>query len=143
MKPDPQTPPKKLKPSGPEQVADFLSKTEHLLKETMILLRQIILSVNPEITEQIKWNAPSFCIDGDDRITFNLSKANLLLVIFHKGAKGKETKGNTPFFKDETGLLEWLSNDRAVVKLGSREDLEVKREPLQKVVKEWIELTKV
>ncbi len=86
--------------SGEEQVTSFISKTEHPLKKVMEEVRALILSTNKQITEHIKWNAPSFCIDGDDRITFNLSKSDYLLLVFHRGAKVKDSKGKGPLFDD-------------------------------------------
>lgn len=63
------------KPTGTEQVSLFLQNNEHPLKAAMLLLREQILSSQKGITEHIKWNAPSFCYGGDDRITFNLLTA--------------------------------------------------------------------
>lgn len=132
---------KATKLSGPEQVADFMGTVKHPLKKTMETLREIILSANKHITEHIKWNGPSFCFGGDDRITFNLHKSDCILVIFHRGAKGKEVKGKEPIFKDATGLLEWLSNERAVIKIYSPDEVTEKKTKLTKVVKQWIKET--
>lgn len=71
MPPNKQTG-KKEKLSGPEQVAKFMSSLEHPFKEEIAEVRKIILGTNSRITEKIKWNAPSFCVDDEDRITFNL-----------------------------------------------------------------------
>jgi hypothetical protein len=124
--------------SGPEQVADFIKRTDYPLKPVLEVLRELILRSNKEITEHIKWNAPSFCFGGDDRITFNLSKKDCLLLIFHRGAKGKEVKDKEPSLKDSTGLLEWLSSERAVVKLYNVEEVNEKKTKLTKVVKQRI-----
>lgn len=52
---------KTVKLTGPEQVALFLKELEHPLKDEIEEVRKIILSAADDITEQIKWNAPSFC----------------------------------------------------------------------------------
>ncbi|MEO5562017.1 MAG: DUF1801 domain-containing protein [Chitinophagaceae bacterium] len=138
----PKTPVKKTaKPSGPEEVAELISKTKHPLKKTMEALREIILSVNKGITEHIKWNAPSFCFKDDDRITFNLHKNDCIMIVFHTGAKVKGNKRTGPLFKDTTGLLDWVANDRAVVKLYSLEEVTKKKASLKKVVGQWIKET--
>lgn len=124
--------------SGSEQVAEFIQTTRHPLKKVVVELRDVILSVNKSITEHIKWNAPSFCFDGDDRITFNLSKTDYILLIFHRGAKVKDTKGKDPLFQDTTGLLEWLAPDRAVIKFQSTEEVSDKKTALKKVIKLWL-----
>ncbi|MES2328614.1 MAG: DUF1801 domain-containing protein [Bacteroidota bacterium] len=132
---------KATKLSGPEQVTDFICKLNHPLKPVVITLRELILNADKDLTEHIKWNAPSFCFGGDDRITFNLHKNDCILLIFHRGAKGKEVKGKEPLFKDTTGLLEWLSNERAVIKFNSPDEVNEKKEKLIKVVKQWIKET--
>ncbi|MEQ1646743.1 MAG: DUF1801 domain-containing protein, partial [Pyrinomonadaceae bacterium] len=82
-------PPKK---SGTEQVADFFAELEHPLNEAMVKVREIILAADDSITEQIKWKGPSFCYNGDDRVTFNV-RDNAVLLIFHRGAKVKDSTG--------------------------------------------------
>jgi hypothetical protein len=132
---------KASKLSGSEQVADFLLTTKHPLQSAMEALRKLILSADKGITEHIKWNGPSFCFGGDDRITFNLHKNDCILLVFHRGAKGKEVKGKEPIFTDTTGLLEWLSNERAIIKIYSLEEVDEQKTKLTKVVKQWIKET--
>jgi hypothetical protein len=127
--------------SGPAQVAEFIQTTSHPLKPAVEQVRDIILSVDKAITEHIKWNAPSFCFDGDDRITFNLSKNDRILLIFHRGAKVKDSKNQEPLIEDTTGLLEWLAPDRAVIKFQSIEDVADKKAAFKKVVKLWLAST--
>jgi uncharacterized protein YdeI (YjbR/CyaY-like superfamily) len=133
------TPQKKTSaPSGPEQVAEFIKTTKHPLKKAVEEIREIILSVDKGLTEHIKWNAPSFCFNGDDRITFNLSKSDSILLIFHRGAKVKEIKSKDPLFKDTTALLQWLAPDRAVIKFQTIEEVADKKASLKKVVQQWL-----
>jgi hypothetical protein len=134
---------KGAKLSGPEEVDELIKTTKHPLKKAMEALREIILSTNKGITEHIKWNAPSFCFKDDDRITFNLHKNDSLLIIFHRGVKSKSIKGAGNLFKDTTGLLEWLANDRAVVKLYSLEEVNQKKPLLKKIVAQWIKETEI
>jgi len=138
--PKPKAPPTKAsKLSGLEQVAEFMNKLDHPLKKDIEAVRAIILSANKEITEHIKWNAPSFCFKGEDRVTFNLRNECILLV-FHRGAKVKESKGDGPIFKDTTGLLEWVSHDRALVKLNNTKEVKSKKDLLKKVVSQWVKI---
>lgn len=131
------------KPTGTEQVSLFLQNCEHPLKTAMSLLRELILSSQKGITEHIKWNGPSFCYGGDDRITFNLHRNDHILIVFHCGvkAKGKETKGAPPLFKDSTGLLEWLSDQRAVSRFFSEEEVAENKNKIKKLVKDWLKAT--
>ena len=46
----------------------FMSGLDHPLKEGVERLRVAILNSNDGITEHVKWNAPSFCYAGEDRV---------------------------------------------------------------------------
>lgn len=63
------------------EVTEFLRGLEHPLKDGIQELRVAILASDDEITEHIKWNAPSFCFRGDDRVTFRLQPGNRLQLI--------------------------------------------------------------
>ncbi|MEO7530684.1 MAG: DUF1801 domain-containing protein [Sediminibacterium sp.] len=132
---------KETRLSGPEQVTEFMLSVKHPLKSAIEILRKLVLSINKGITEHIKWNSPSFCFKDDDRITFNLHKSDCVMIVYHCGARGKEVRGKEPIFKDATGLLEWLSNERAVIKLYGLEEIQEKKGKLIKVVKQWIKET--
>lgn len=122
--------------SGHEEVMEFLWNTIHPLKQGIELIRKIILSADKGITEHIKWKAPSFCYNGEDRITFNIRKNECIQIIFHRGAKVKD---NTNFiFEEGKNFLEWLAPDRAVVKFYSVEEVKAKKALLKKVVSKWV-----
>ncbi|WP_235941163.1 DUF1801 domain-containing protein [Paenibacillus puerhi] len=123
------------------QVAEFMKNLEHPLKKEIEEVRTIILSVNEHITEHIKWNAPSFCIHHEDRVTFNLQGKGFFRLVFHCGAKVKKHAELRPHFEEYTELLDWASGDRAIVKLTSSSDVDSKREKLAEVVALWMEVT--
>ena len=56
----------------PISVDTFFSQLEHPLATAMQSLRVGILASHPAVSERIKWNAPSFCFAGDDRVTYRL-----------------------------------------------------------------------
>jgi hypothetical protein len=87
-------------------VEQYLEQLEHPFKEGVLQLRAAILACDPAITEHVKWNAPSFCHGGQDRVTFRLQPRGRLQLIFHRGAKVRaDTAGFT--FADPTGLMTW------------------------------------
>jgi uncharacterized protein YdhG (YjbR/CyaY superfamily) len=43
-----------------EEVNQFMEKLDHPFKAEVQMIREIIKNVDSEITEQIKWKAPSF-----------------------------------------------------------------------------------
>jgi len=126
------------KPSGERQVAEFLANLEHPLKPEIEFVRRLILDTGLGLAEQIKWNAPSFVIDGEDRITFQLRGEAFFRLIFHCGAKPKPREGRGRWIEDDSGLLEWASNDRAIATFADMEDVLAKKERLQDVVVKWI-----
>jgi hypothetical protein len=88
------------------QVVDYMNNLEHPLKKEIEEVRKIILSANNQFTEHIKWNAPSFCINNEDRVTFNLQGKGYFRLIFLRGSKVKKDNiGKGPLFEDTTGLF--------------------------------------
>jgi hypothetical protein len=120
-------------------VDQFLAQLKHPLKAEVARVREIILGANPAITEQIKWRAPSFCINGDDRVTFRLQPPRDVQLIFHRGAKVKDTTGFS--FTDESGLMTWLAPDRATVSFQDMAEIEASRAALAALVDRWVKAT--
>jgi hypothetical protein len=121
-------------------VAEFLAALRHGRAEQVERLRALILAAHPDLTEHIKWNAPSFAIDGDDRVTMRLAPGDVLQLILHRGAKVRDTTGFA--FADESGLVRWLAADRGVVTLDTADDLEAKTPAIQNLVRSWVEATR-
>jgi hypothetical protein len=103
-------------------VDEFLDALDHPLKAGVEAIRLGILESNPQITEQIKWKAPSFCYAGDDRVTFNLRAPDRIQLIFHRGVRVKDASGFN--FADPTGLMTWPAVDRAIVTFNDLESVE-------------------
>ena len=132
---------KSKKPSDQEQVTAHIQKLDPELRETIEIIRQIILSANHEIGERIKWNNPSFYYTGEMKpfdpkeykreiAVMNLHKGKIMLV-FPSGAKVKNT----------AGLLEGDYEDgRKTVIFKDLDDVKSKEKALQNVVKEWLTL---
>lgn len=122
-----------------QSVTAFLTSLEHARKAEINRVRNIILGALPGIAERIKWNAPSFGLDDDDRITFRLQPGDKVDLIFHRGAKLKPLDGFA--FTDETGLLKFIAPDRAVLIFTDGPDIEAKAEKLRWLVRAWIAAT--
>jgi len=131
---------KSTNPSGERAAAEeFMSRLEHPLKREIEEVRAVIVGTNLGFTEQIKWNAPSFCIDGEDRITFQLKGEKFFRLIFHCGAKVKARKGEGRLIDDDSGLLEWAADDRAIAVFSDMNDVRAKRQRLESVIGRWVE----
>lgn len=119
-----------------EKVDQFLRELQHSRKDEVMRVRSIILAADPEITEKIKWNAPSFSYKGEDRITFRLQPGDRVQLVFHRGAKAGENEGFS--FDEDSGLLEWITHERAVVTIRDQEDLDEIEGRLIEVVRRWV-----
>ena len=121
---------------------EFLSKFSD---ERKPLVKALLAAINeecPHLTEIIKWNAPSFCDNGKDRMTIMLHKKNIVGLILHTGAKPKEDKKAPRLYDDTTGLLEWNSNIRATISFTDIDDFRTKRDLFKQAVKTWVSKTK-
>lgn len=121
---------------------EFMAEFDDERKPLVEALLEAITEACPNLTENIKWNAPNFCYDGKDRLTFMFHKRDQVSLILHTGAKPKEDKKAPHLFADDTGLLEWNSNIRATITFFDFNDFLVKRDLFKKAVQQWIEAAK-
>ena len=127
--------------SDQEQVTAHIQKLDPSIGEAIETLRQIILSANPEISEHIKWNNPSFYYSGEmapfnpkeykrDIAVMNLHK-NRIMVVFPSGAK----------LNDTSGLLTGDYTDgRRIAIFKDLEDIKSKAETVKTLIKLWVDL---
>jgi hypothetical protein len=126
-------------PKRTPDVATYMSELRHPLKEGIAALCEAILRSSGSITQTIKWNAPSFRHDGEDRVTFRLPPKGGLQLVFHRGAKVKDATGFA--FADGSGLIAWAAPDRGVVTLTDLADIRAKTPALVALVHSWMRAT--
>lgn len=119
------------------EVNTYLENLEHPLKTEVLQLRDYIKTDFPALTEIIKWNAPSYQHNDIDFLTFNLAKPNDIKLILHRGAKNQEIIP-TKWIEDQSGLLKWASNDRAIITFTTLADITNQRENLKSIIQAWI-----
>lgn len=124
-----------------QQVTAHIEKLDPAVGEIVQNLREIILSTDKDIGEQIKWNNPSFYYTGEmqpfdpkeykrDILVFNLFK-NRIMLVFPSGAK----------VNDKSGLLEGDYKDgRRTATFKDLADVKLKEENLRSVLKTWLAL---
>lgn len=120
-----------------QSVDEFLAQLQHPLKPGVEQLRTAILASDSRISEQVKWNAPSFCYDGVDRATFRLQPGDRLQLVLHRGAKVQEAAAR-PTLEDPSGLLEWLAPDRAVITFRDLTDVGARQDAVVDIVRQWM-----
>jgi hypothetical protein len=127
-------------------VAEMLSVTEtylealqHARKFEVLTLRTVILNAVPGLVERVKWNAPSFGMGDNDRITMRLHPGDRLQLILHRGAKAGAD--DLFRFEDPDKLISWAAPDRGVITFADAADLASKAEALGPVLKRWVACT--
>ena len=118
--------------SNTEQVNEFMKKLDHPFKAEVQMIRELIKKVNKDITEQIKWNAPSFSYKGEYLVTFNLWEKKHIHLVFH----------NAEISKVKSKLLEGEYEHRRMAYFSDENDLKAKKAALEKVLKDLIKLQK-
>ena len=123
------------------EVSTFLDAQNHPLRSEIELLRQCMLSSNKNLSENIKWNGPNYCLGGEDRITMKVQPPKNIQLIFHRGAKVKE-QPKEKLIKEDFGLLDWKGNDRAVATFKTIKEIENSKKSLSVIITEWLSVTK-
>jgi hypothetical protein len=124
-----------------EQVTQHIQNLDPSIRDTIEVLRQIILSTDSGISEGIKWNNPSFYFSGEmqpfepkeykrEIAVFNLHK-NRIMLVFPSGAKVNDTSGL---------LTGDYADGRRIVIFKDLDDVKLKEAALQVVIKEWLKL---
>ena len=120
-------------------VTQFLDDLAYDKRIQVQTLRDIILKADPTLAEHIKWNSPSYVLDGEDRITFNLqNKQGIVKLVLHMGATRPEDKKGTPIMQDESGLIEWNSDIRGVISFTDIFEIESRKEIIAKIIHDWL-----
>jgi hypothetical protein len=101
-------------------------------------LRSVIREAGPGLAETVKWNAPNFAQNGEDRITLGLERDGSVRVVLHRGAATKVDGFN---FADSAALARWPSPDRGVLKFRDTAAIEGLRLPLVDLFSRWLEAT--
>ncbi len=124
--------------SGSEAVSAYIAQLDETVGPIVEKLRQIVLSTDGEIAEEIKWNAPSFYYTGEMKpfnpkeykqyiIVMNLHKR--ILLVFPSGAK----------INNDSNLLTGDYTDgRRLLSITGIDDVLQKEQALRDAVKDWI-----
>lgn len=119
----------------------YMQGLVHPLADVAEALRKTILSADPEIGEEIKWNAPAFFYSGEMKppdpkkkynrylAVFNLHKNDCIRLVFLSGAR----------VGDRSGLLEGDYEDgRRLALFHNMQEVKAKKTPLESVIREWL-----
>ena len=110
-------------------VDEFLLKKDHPLTAEIQRIREIILETDERIEESVKWSSPTYMYEGN-MASFFMNAKKFVSLMFHNGA----------FIKDRHGLLKGEGKQGRTARFDNMEDIEMKKEALQAVVREWIRM---
>lgn len=114
----------------------FLRELEHPQDAVIRRLRAVIQATDPCIGEGIKWNAPSFHVDGRHFATMQLRRRDSMLLVLHLGAATRAMPKGA--IHDLDGLLTWMAADRATVSFVGTQDVDTRAAALQAVLRQWM-----
>ncbi|MEJ0101328.1 MAG: DUF1801 domain-containing protein [Bacteroidota bacterium] len=124
------------------KVDEFMKKLKHPMKDVVEALRQIIVSADKQIGEEIFWNGPTFFYTGEMKsfdpkeykrfiVGINLFKKDCVRLVFLTGAK----------LNDKSGLLEGdYADGRRLALFYSMDDVKLHKKNLQHIIKTWLKL---
>lgn len=123
------------------EVSQFIDKLEPNFQEMLTYLRKLMLSIDPNIAEQIKWNSPSFYYTGPlkafdpktyqrDILVTNLRKKTLLCIL----PTGQKIKKNVQLLEGE------YTYGRRMITFENLADLQKKETLIRDLMIEWLEL---
>lgn len=120
-----------------KDVTIFINTLNHPLTKEINLLREIILSCDKGLSENIKWNGPNYVFAGEDRVTMKINPPKNIQLILHRGAKKLE-QPKDKLIQDDSGLLLWKENDRAIITFKTASEIQANTTALKKIIKAWI-----
>lgn len=131
----------KTKSTPTEQVTQHIAKLSSEIQPVVEYIRQVILSVDSEIAEHIKWNSPAFYYSGNmkafdakeykrDILVMNLRNNKIMCVL----PTGMNIQKNT-------ALLEGNYTDgRRMIYFTNLDDVKQKEQQLKDTITEWLRL---
>ena len=121
-------------------VEAYLAALDPAVRADVDRLRALVSAADPDLTEEIKWNAPSFAHEGQDRVTLGLDRKGGYRIVLHRGAKVLEGDGFS--FVDDTGLATWPAPDRGVIALKDRARIDSASAGITRLIGRWIAATR-
>ena len=111
------------------EVDKLLEEKKHPMDAEMRRVREIILATDDRVEEAVKWSAPTFMYKGNIA-SFFMNTKKLVSLMFPKGAT----------INDPNGLLEGDGKEARIARFYGLEDIEEKKEALEALIMEWINM---
>ncbi|OYU82105.1 MAG: hypothetical protein CFE23_02080 [Flavobacterium sp. BFFFF1] len=126
----------------PKSVTEFIQKLEPEFSKLIEEIRVAVLETDKSVSEQIKWNSPSFFYNGEIK-SFNPNEYKRDILVIHTRKNEALLVFPTGNVMDnKSGILEGdYADGRKMINFKTIEDFERKRNDFKEIIKDW--LTKV
>lgn len=111
-----------------EQVANYIRKLDPSIKVLVEELRAIIKKAGKNLSERIKWNAPSYHLNNTDLFTFALHRKGQVILVFH----------HPSVVRIKSALLKGEYKSRRIVYFDSLESVKINRKEFHRIIQELI-----
>lgn len=109
-----------------QKVDDWMAAYDNPQKALVQAVREVIMAADARVSEDIKWQAPTFIYKGNIASFFPKAKQHASLM-FHKGA---EIRGDFPSLSGD-------GKEARSMKFLDADDLAAKRAELEAIVRAW------
>ena len=120
-------------------VDEYLQSLVHARIDEVLMLREAIRGLDPNLRESIKWNAPSYGYGVDHRLTMRLQPGDHVDLILHRGAAKRADDFE---FGDPSGLVRWLAPDRGVIEVTDSAMLADSLDGIRELASRWFAATR-
>ena len=124
--------------AGARTIDDFRRNLAPDQRETVDRLRALAADAGPDLSERIKWNAPSFAKGDTDRITLGIDKNGSIRVVLHWGATAKTPPGFA--FEAPVDLVQWAAPDRGILRFSSAAAVDNRAQEIGELFRRWLEI---
>lgn len=98
----------------------------------------LILGAEPALAAEIKWNAPSFTLDGRDVVTTGVNRDGSIRLVLHRGAAKAAPGTQRPSIDDPDALLEWRGVDRVIATFADEGAVRGRSAAVRDLVRQWV-----
>lgn len=116
-------------------INQWLAAQPEATRAAIEALRSVVRRAHDGLEESIKWNAPSFALDGEDRVTLGVERRGGVRLVLHRGARPAPPPAA---FSDPEGLARWPSPDRGVITFADRAEVLRRQAALENLVQRWL-----
>lgn len=119
-----------------DDVEHYIAALPEVQRDTMAALCAVIRASDPRLADSIAWGAPSFSLDDHLFTTGVDRRTGRVRLVLHSGARS--TLAMRGRIDDAGGMLEWKSDDRAVLHVADAAEVAAAEPTITALLRAWI-----